>query len=479
LSSSYAYNSPVHVARALPTAWQLLVGVVTIAFGVSSALIVNHSLSVADAVLLGIAVFSTAWAAALVSDAATPQWQAPIRLVNAGIAVQVSVVCLVTSTSTDPRTQTVAAGTVVGAASLVWIHSLVSADRTASFDASVGALSLLIATAGLLLLPVGFYSEVTSDAAGLLIATLAPLTAALLVTRHHWRALAIVLVLSIGVGILASPPDDLAPRIIAGSLAMLVYIADFRLPPRNARAELSLSLIDTLLAILVAGFLLAYLSVSLDVPIRGFLLGSLGILAAAVTFVQRMMIADREMRMREMAVAADQIRERARLDGLTGLPNRAALDTRLAEEVERAVRYRQPLSILFMDIDRFKSINDTKGHQTGDEILRSLAETIREMIRTPDFVGRFGGEEFMVIAPATWTADAAILATRIQVAVARSVPRPLGTPVTLSIGIAGVPEHGQDPAGLVRVADLALYSAKYAGRDRIEIGFVEAPLPAT
>jgi diguanylate cyclase (GGDEF)-like protein len=479
LSSSYAYNSPVYVARTLPPVWQALVGVITVAFALASALIINHAITVADAVLLGIAVFSTAWAATLISDAVSESALSPVRLVNAGIAFLVSVVCLITSTTTDQRTQTFAAGAVVAAASLVWVHSLLSADRSASFEATVGALSLFIATAGLLLLPIGFDSDVATDAAGLLIATLAPLAAALLVTRHHWRALAIVLLLSIGVGILASPPDDLAPRAVAGSLAMLVYIADFRLPARSERAQLSLSRVDAALAVLVAGFLLAYLAVSLDVPIRAFLLASLGVLAAAITAVQRMMIADRELRMRELQAASERIRDQARLDGLTGLPNRAALDIRLAEEVERSVRYRQPLSILFIDIDRFKDINDTMGHQAGDDVLRAIAGIIRDTVRTPDFVARYGGEEFIVIAPATWTADATVLASRIQVAVAERVPRPLGRPVTLSVGISGVPEHAQEPSGLIRVADLALYSAKYAGRDRVEIGFVEAPLPAT
>ena len=81
----------------------------------------------------------------------------------------------------------------------------------------------------------------------------------------------------------------------------------------------------------------------------------------------------------------------------------------------------------------------------------------------------------MIIAPGTWTADAAVLGGRIQDAVAREAPQPLGGPVTVSIGIAGVPEHGRDPEVIVRIADLALYAAKNAGRNRVEIGSAETP----
>jgi diguanylate cyclase (GGDEF)-like protein len=136
------------------------------------------------------------------------------------------------------------------------------------------------------------------------------------------------------------------------------------------------------------------------------------------------------------------------------------------------------MSLCFIDIDHFKAINDTAGHQIGDEILRGLAGVLRSTVRTPDFVARYGGEEFVVIAPGTWSADAAVLGRRIQAAVGRELPQPLGRPVTVSIGIAGVPEHGREANAVLRVADIALYAAKRTGRNRVEIGAAhEASLP--
>ena len=236
-----------------------------------------------------------------------------------------------------------------------------------------------------------------------------------------------------------------------------------------------MSPIDAGLAIIATLFLGSFLAVSLDQPVRGFLIGSLATLVAATPLVQVMILRAREGELRDLERLASTIRERARLDSLTELPNRAALDDRLAEEVERSVRYRQPLSVLFLDIDHFKSINDARGHQVGDDVLRALADTLQATVRSPDFVARYGGEEFVVIAPGTWTVDAAVLGNRIRDAVARHVPQPLGSPITMSIGIAGVPEHGQDAASVLHVADLALYAAKAGGRDRIELGFIELP----
>jgi diguanylate cyclase (GGDEF)-like protein len=162
----------------------------------------------------------------------------------------------------------------------------------------------------------------------------------------------------------------------------------------------------------------------------------------------------------------------ARQDPLTRLPNRAALTGRLLEEVERAIRYRQPASLLFIDVDHFKSINDLQGHDAGDRALREIGNTIRATIRTPDFVARYGGEEFVVIAPGTWSVDATVLGGRIQVAVGKAVHHSDGTPVTVSVGIAGIPEHAALPDDVLRLADEALYRAKHGGRNRIEIATV-------
>jgi diguanylate cyclase (GGDEF)-like protein len=127
------------------------------------------------------------------------------------------------------------------------------------------------------------------------------------------------------------------------------------------------------------------------------------------------------------------------------------------------------MSVCFVDIDKFKEVNDRLGHDAGDLLLQQLSTTMRTTLRTPDFLARYGGEEFVIIAPGTWTEDAVILGNRLREAIAHHVDRPFGRPVTVSIGIAGVPEHGTDASSVLKRADEALYVAKRSGRDRVEI----------
>jgi diguanylate cyclase (GGDEF)-like protein len=328
---------------------------------------------------------------------------------------------------------------------------------------------------GLFLLPTVIGIDLTTDSGALALASQPPLWAALLIARHSRQGFVLAGLIAFLALLLYEQPGELAGWAIAGSIGALLYIRAVRLPRPDNRAIPVMSPVDAGLAIIATLFLGSFLAVSLDQPVRGFLIGSLATLVAATPLVQVMILRAREGELRDLERLASTIRERARLDSLTELPNRAALDDRLAEEVERSVRYRQPLSVLFLDIDHFKSINDARGHQVGDDVLRALADTLQATVRSPDFVARYGGEEFVVIAPGTWTVDAAVLGNRIRDAVARHVPQPLGSPITMSIGIAGVPEHGQDAASVLHVADLALYAAKAGGRDRIELGFIELP----
>jgi diguanylate cyclase (GGDEF)-like protein len=142
---------------------------------------------------------------------------------------------------------------------------------------------------------------------------------------------------------------------------------------------------------------------------------------------------------------------------------------RLDEEVERALRYRQPMCVCFVDIDHFKDINDQYGHAAGDLVLAKVGEVIRNTLRTPDFVARYGGEEFVIIAPATWTEDARVLGGRVQAALSEAEYDDLDLDLTVSIGIAGVPEHGTTADVVLHRADLALYAAKFGGRNRVEV----------
>lgn len=162
----------------------------------------------------------------------------------------------------------------------------------------------------------------------------------------------------------------------------------------------------------------------------------------------------------------------ATVDPVTGLPNRRALDARIGEEVERAIRYKQPLSLCFVDLDYFKEVNDVYGHATGDAVLREVATILRRTARGIDFVGRYGGEEFVILLPGTWSGDGTILGDRLRRAVSHHAFNANGTQpirLTISVGIAGLPEHAQSAESLCKCADTAVYQAKRAGRNHVTL----------
>ena len=131
-----------------------------------------------------------------------------------------------------------------------------------------------------------------------------------------------------------------------------------------------------------------------------------------------------------------------------------------------SIRGATPLSLILMDVDRFKQYNDTFGHPAGDEVLRGVSSTLRAYVREHDLVARFGGEEFVVLLPSTDADTAVAVAERLRAAIA-SRPWPLGN-VTASFGVATAdPSHPVSPASLLEQADQALYRAKRAGRDRV------------
>lgn len=164
-------------------------------------------------------------------------------------------------------------------------------------------------------------------------------------------------------------------------------------------------------------------------------------------------------------------------DALTGIANRRHWDGRLAEEIARAQRYRYPVAVLMVDIDHFKRVNDTHGHQVGDEVLRQVAERLRSTLRRTDFLARYGGEEFGIIAPQTALEAAKVLAERLRRAIAREpiqVNNELSIPLTISVGVAVFPDHAQNESDLVAAADAALYRAKQDGRNCVRVA--EAPI---
>ncbi len=154
----------------------------------------------------------------------------------------------------------------------------------------------------------------------------------------------------------------------------------------------------------------------------------------------------------------------AAIDGLTGLANRREFETTLSREVGRAQRTGHPLSLVVVDVDHFKAINDSHGHLAGDEVLRSLARVLQGEVRDMDVVARYGGEEFVVVLPDCGLTDALRVGERVRAAVAVATGLP---GVTVSGGVATLPDHADTGVGLVAAADEAMYSAKRSGRDRL------------
>ena len=164
-------------------------------------------------------------------------------------------------------------------------------------------------------------------------------------------------------------------------------------------------------------------------------------------------------------------------DSLMGIYNRRYLERRLKEEFDQATRYKQNLALLLLDIDHFKRVNDTYGHQVGDQVLRSLGDLIQGIVRAPDIVARFGGDEIVVIAPSTSTEAAFALAERIckiiethEFTVGSDLSSQHGVRITVSIGVSGLTPAIDAVDKFLRDADRELYFAKSRGRNRAASG---------
>ncbi len=162
----------------------------------------------------------------------------------------------------------------------------------------------------------------------------------------------------------------------------------------------------------------------------------------------------------------------ATMDRLTTLANRSSVLASLFTEVERAVRYDRPLTVAFMDVDHFKGINDTYGHDAGDVVLRGIGRVLRENTRTIDRVGRYGGEEFMVVLPETDVESGAALAEKLRQRVLEARFRTadgIELSATISIGVAGGAGRRLQVEALVRDSDAAMYTAKAMGRNQVYV----------
>lgn len=168
----------------------------------------------------------------------------------------------------------------------------------------------------------------------------------------------------------------------------------------------------------------------------------------------------------EVVRRAEALRRAAIKDVLTDLPNRSYAENRSLAEFSRARRYNQPLAVVVVDVDQFKSVNDTYGHAVGDRVLRSIARVLRDNLRVSDVVARYGGEEFLILLPQTDREGAVEkMEDLLRLVSEESAPVARGKPVTISAGIACFPDDAQELGDLLLEADRRLLRAKEAGRN--------------
>jgi diguanylate cyclase (GGDEF)-like protein len=247
-------------------------------------------------------------------------------------------------------------------------------------------------------------------------------------------------------------------------------ITDLRLPGQDGRAVLrAAKQVDERTAVIVTS---AYGTIETAVELMRE--GADDFLPKPVTRDRLLLAVQRALRLKRLEDLARTTQHFERLsltDDLTGLCNRRAFDDALAKEVSRSRRYQHPLSLLVVDLDHFKQVNDSYGHPTGDNVLRETARLLSGGIRQHDTVARLGGDEFVLLAPVTDQAGLRSLGQRLVASVRNHVFRhpqtDLAVHLTASAGGATFPLHTREASDLVQIADRQLYRAKEAGRDRL------------
>lgn len=234
---------------------------------------------------------------------------------------------------------------------------------------------------------------------------------------------------------------------------------------------LGLTIVRPLLRLTRGASLVAAGDLDVEVPV----VGAGEVVSLTRTFNQ--MVAGLRQARAELAATNEELRVKNRelhelsiTDGLTGLFNRGYLARILESELDRSRRHEHPFAVLMVDIDRFKSFNDTHGHLAGDRVLRETALVLKQSVRNCDYVARFGGEEFLLLLTETASDEARQAAERVRDGVEGHFDnRPEDQRITVSVGVAGFPFNGDESDAIVHAADQALYVAKRGGRNRIAV----------
>lgn len=255
---------------------------------------------------------------------------------------------------------------------------------------------------------------------------------------------------SVTAALICAPPLASGQSTPVGSILLVwpILFAGYLLPERVAWVSLGVSL----------GLLTA---VAVRIPVNGTVAVCVEVGASLVVTLYITVYLRRHNR-----ALVHALRREARTDPLTGLANRRAFNDLLERECALYERYRDPLALLAIDIDHFKRLNDRAGHPAGDNALVALAAVLTARVRRGDIVARTGGEEFTIVLPDCPTSEAQHRAHVLRAVIAKdSAAWP--NPITVSIGVAGFPDHAESPAGLIDAADTALYAAKAAGRNTV------------
>ncbi len=260
--------------------------------------------------------------------------------------------------------------------------------------------------------------------------------------------------------LLATPLDVAEPMLLGALLFTLIFVAF----DTSVSLRLSLSIYGVFAALVVPGVAPEVVAgavtertaiVLAATPLHGAMIALLWVLSSRKEMLAR------------ARTQTTFLKEQANTDVMTGVANRRRLEFELDRRLGETARYGQPLSVVLLDLDRFKAVNDQFGHDAGDQVLRDTVDRLAGALRSTDVLGRWGGEEFAVIAPGTGADDAARLAERCRTLVA-GTPFPQVGQVSASFGVASY-QPGDTMRSLLRRADEALYASKAGGRDRVNV----------